>query len=260
MNKPATYRLGQIAANLERYRWMPRSLGTRYIYVNVPAFKLTAYEGNQKALEMKVIVGQNYQDKTTPVFADSMETVVFRPYWNVTDDIAEQEIWPKVQADPNYLEENQMETYQEGGKTRIRQKPGDKNSLGFVKFLFPNDYNIYLHDTPQHALFDKDVRAFSHGCIRVEKPVELAQWVLGWPADRVEAAMKTGADNQSVKVPKKIPVYITYFTTYVDNGVLHFGNDLYERDDTLIAAASAAAMPSDSVRGAVATLRDSAGS
>jgi len=255
MNKPVTYRLAQIAANMERYRWMPRTLGARYVYVNVPAFRLQAYDSGQKTLEMKVVVGQNYQDKTTPVFADSMETVVFRPYWYVTDDIADQETWPKINADPNYMAANDLETYKEDGKTHIRQKPGDKNSLGLVKFLFPNAYNIYLHDTPAKDLFNKDVRAFSHGCIRVEKPAELAQWVLGWPADRVDQAMHAGADNQSVKVSRKIPVYITYFTTFVEDGHLRFGNDLYDRDDALVAAAAKAAEPDSAVAAAAATLR-----
>ena len=116
----------------------------------------------------------------------------------------------------------------------MRQKPGEKNSLGYVKFLFPNDFNIYLHDTPNRELFEKDVRAFSHGCIRVEKASELAQWVLGWDAGRVDAAMHDG-DNQSVKLSQKIPVFITYGTAYMRDGQLYFGNDLYDRDDRLVA-------------------------
>jgi L,D-transpeptidase YcbB len=135
--------------------------------------------------------------------------------------------------DPNYLDENNMEIYNDHGRKAVRQRPGPKNSLGFVKFIFPNDYNIYLHDTPNHELFSKDVRAFSHGCIRVEKPAELAQWVLGWSPDKVQAAMD-GADNHQVNLPKKLPVYIVYFTTYVQDGQLHFGNDLYDRDSKLV--------------------------
>jgi L,D-transpeptidase YcbB len=252
MNVPADYRLGEIAANMERYRWLPRSFGTRYIFVNVPAFKLEAYDTGQKVLEMKVIVGQEYQDKATPVFADSMETVVFRPYWNVTPDIAAKEIFPKG---PAYLARENMETYQENGQTRVRQRPGPKNALGFVKFLFPNDFNIYLHDTPNHELFKEDVRAFSHGCIRLEKPAELAQWVLGWPADKVQQEMQNPPDNKSVKVPKKIPVYITYFTTYMNNGQLFFGNDLYNRDDKLVPVVMPGALPSKEVVDAVQALR-----
>src|SRR5205814_6448769 len=122
----------------------------------------------------------------------------------------------------------------QNGKPHLRQRPGPKNALGLVKFIFPNDFNIYLHDTPQDRLFDKDVRAFSHGCIRVEKPAELAQWVLGWDASRVEQAMQEGGDNKGVKLPRKIPVYIAYGTAYVRDGQLYFGNDLYHRDDELV--------------------------
>src|SRR6267378_468396 len=252
MNLPADYRLGQIAANMERYRWLPRSFGSRYIFVNVAAFKLEAYDGGQKALEMKVIVGQEYKDKATPVFADSMETVVFRPYWEVPPAIAAKEVFPKGAG---FLASQNMETYRQNGETHLRQRPGPKNALGYAKFLFPNDFNIYLHDTPNHELFNKDVRAFSHGCIRVEKPAELAQWVLGWPANRVEQEMQNPPDNKAVKVPHKIPVYITYFTTYMNNGELYFGNDLYNRDDKLVPVVMAGALPSKEVVEAVQALR-----
>jgi murein L,D-transpeptidase YcbB/YkuD len=252
MNVPASFRLGEIAANMERYRWLPRSFGSRYIFVNVSAFRLEAYDSGQKTLEMKVIVGQEYQDRATPVFADSMETVVFRPYWEVPPTIAAKEIFPKGSA---YMARENMETYRRGGVTHVRQRPGPKNALGFVKFLFPNDFNIYLHDTPNHELFKEDVRAFSHGCIRVEKPAELAQWVLGWPADKVREQMDNKPDNKSVKVPQKIPVYITYFTTYINNGQLYFGNDLYSRDDKLVPIVMAGAMPSKEIVDAIQALR-----
>ena len=255
LNVPVEYRLGQIAANLERHRWMPRALGTRYIYVNVPAFHLTAYDKGEPALEMKVIVGEEYEDRATPVFSDSMETVVFRPYWNVTPDIQAKEIEPKLASDPGYLAENDMEYWNDGGARRIRQRPGPKNSLGLVKFLFPNDFNIYLHDTPARELFDKDVRAFSHGCIRVEKPNELAQWVLGWDATRVEQGMQEGGDNRTVKLPKKIPVYIVYGTAYLRDGQLHFGNDLYHRDDQLVKAMAEGAVVSSRAVAAIEELK-----
>ena len=256
MNVQPTYRLAQIAANLERYRWMPRDLGTRYILVNVPQFYLHAFDSGQKVLDMKVIVGQEYEDKATPVFSDSMEFVVFRPYWNVTPAIAAKEIFPKEEANPGYLAANNMEVYNDHGRRAVRQLPGPKNSLGLVKFMFPNDFNIYLHDTPNGELFKKDVRAFSHGCIRLEKPAELAQWVLGWPADRVQQAMQNGPNNKQVNLPQKIPVYIVYFTTFVENGQLGFGNDLYERDDKLVSALTTVAVPSDAVRQAQQALRD----
>jgi murein L,D-transpeptidase YcbB/YkuD len=243
LNVSAAYRLGQIAANLERDRWMPRSLGARYIVVNVPAFHLEAYDNGTKALDMKVIVGQEYEDKATPVFADSMETVVFRPYWNITPDIQASETAPKIASDPGYMQRENLEYFKDGGVTRIRQKPGPKNSLGLVKFLFPNDFNIYLHDTPAKELFDKDVRAFSHGCIRVEKPVELASWVLGWDQAKVLEA-EQGKDNNSVKLPRKLPVYIVYGTAYLKDGQIYFGNDLYHRDDKLVPAMADGALPS----------------
>ena len=254
MDVPASYRLAEIAANLERYRWMPRSLGTRYVLVNVPEFRLDAYDSGQKQLEMKVIVGQEYEDKATPVFSDSMEFVIFRPYWNITPDIAAKEVFPKVAADPGYLDANDMEEYSDHGRRAVRQRPGPKNALGFVKFIFPNDYNIYFHDTPNHELFKKDVRAFSHGCIRLEKPAELAQWVLGWPLDKVQEAMN-GADNHQVNLPKKLPVYITYFTTYVNAGQLNFGNDLYDRDSKLVTLLQSTALSSPATVEAQAKLR-----
>ena len=233
LNVSAGERAKQIAANLERHRWLPRALGTRYVFVNVPAFRLDAYDSGQKQLTMKVVVGQEYEGKVTPVFSDTMESVVFRPYWNITPDIQSKEIGPKASADPGYLARNEMEYYKDGGATRIRQRPGGKNSLGLVKFLFPNSFNIYLHDTPAKELFNKTDRAASHGCIRLEKPAELAQWVLGWEAERVQQAMNSGADNNAVRVPQKLPVYIVYFTAYIRDGQLFFGDDVYNRDANL---------------------------
>ena len=243
LNVPASYRLGQLAANLERFRWLPRDFGSRYILVNVPGFRLDAYDSGKKVLEMKVIVGAEYENRNTPVFSDSMQYVVFRPYWLVPDAIAAKEIWPKAQNDSTYLARNSYETYTDHGQTRVRQLPGGKNALGFVKFMFPNDFNIYLHDTPQGDLFAKDIRAFSHGCIRVEQPRELAEWVLGWSPDRVEGAMTAGPDNKTVNLPRKIPVYIVYLTTYMRDGELYFGNDLYDRDDALVKQLADGATP-----------------
>jgi murein L,D-transpeptidase YcbB/YkuD len=233
LNITADERVSQIEANMERHRWLPRTLGSRYIYVNVPSFRLDAYDSGQKALSMRVVVGSEYEGRTTPAFSDSMEVAVFRPYWNITPDIQRLEVGPKVASNPGYLDAENMEYYKDGGVTRIRQRPGGKNALGLVKFLFPNDFNIYLHDTPAKALFAQDARAASHGCIRVEKPAELAQWVLGWDAARVSDAMNNGPDNRTVKLPHKIPVYIVYFTAYLRDGELVFADDLYGRDDAL---------------------------
>lgn len=255
LNVSATYRLGQIAANMERFRWMPRSLGDKYVFVNVPAFHLDAYENGKQVMEMKVIVGAEYEDKNTPVFSDSMQYVVFRPYWNATDSIMAKELWPKAEADPTFLERNNYEIVNDGGKQRIRQKPGDKNALGLVKFMFPNSFSIYMHDTPEDQLFQKDVRAFSHGCIRLEKPEEMAEWVLGWTPEQVKSAMENGPDDHRVNLKEKVPVYIVYFTTYMRDGRLYFGNDLYNRDAPLVAAVKNGAQPTVSAVEAVKRLR-----
>ena len=255
LNVSVRHRLGQIAANLERFRWLPRSLGNRYLLVNVPAFRVEGYDNGQKTIEMKVIVGAEYEDRATPVFSDSMEVVVFRPYWNVTPDIQAKELAPLIAADPGYMARGNYEYFSDGGQTRIRQRPGPKNSLGLVKFLFPNDFNIYLHDTPNDELFKKDMRALSHGCIRLEKPDEMAQWVLGWDAGRVDEAMQNGPNNRTVKLPKKIPVYITYFTTYVRDGQIFYGNDLYSRDDELVQAMGEGGFPKEQTVQAVEALR-----
>jgi len=227
LNVPAAERVQQIAVNLERYRWLPRSLGERYIYVNVPSFRLQAYNNGQKELDMRVVVGAEYDGRSTPVFADSMEFVVFRPYWNVTPSIQEKEFAQYGSALPATYE-----FWNDGGTQRIRQRPGEKNSLGLVKFMFPNSFNIYLHDTPAKSLFRRADRAASHGCIRVQDPEALAEWVLGWDGGRVQSAMN-GADNRHVRLPGKIPVYIVYFTAYMRDGQLYFSDDVYARDENI---------------------------
>jgi len=236
MNVSPAYRASEIAANLERWRWMPRAFAERYILVNVPAFKLAAFDSGKQVLEMKVIVGQEYEGKATPVFADTMTSVVFRPYWLVP---------PNIQAKEFTGVPAGFESYSEGGQMRIRQLPGPKNALGLVKFLFPNDFNIYLHDTPNDELFKKDVRAFSHGCIRLEKPDEMARYVLGWDMEKIHDAMNNGSNDHTITLKKGIPVYITYFTAYVTDGQLYFGNDLYRRDDSLVEAMNPGALPSE---------------
>jgi murein L,D-transpeptidase YcbB/YkuD len=259
LNVPAPYRLGQIAANLERYRWLPRSLGSRYILVNVPAFRLQAFDAGKEALEMKVIVGADYENRATPAFSDSMQYVVFRPYWDVPDSIATKEIYPKLDKDPSFLDRNNYEMVSRKGEEHIRQKPGDGNALGLIKFIFPNDFNIYLHDTPEDKLFEKDVRAFSHGCIRVERPAELASFVLGWPADSVEHRLRSDDNDHRVDLSRKLPVYIVYFTAYVKDGQLYFGNDLYDRDSAVVKALASAAAGAEEHRQMVKSLQALAG-
>jgi L,D-transpeptidase YcbB len=233
LNVPADERMRQIASNMERHRWLPRALGERYVYVNVPSFRLDAYDSGQRVLSMKVVVGAEYNGHSTPVFSDSMRWVVFRPYWTPTENILKNEILPKIAKDRTYLARNDMEFAREDGGKVLRQRPGVHNSLGLVKFLFPNDYNIYLHDTNEKSLFAKNARAASHGCIRLEQPDKLAEYVLGWPPDSVKAAMETGKDNRTIVLPRKLPVYIVYFTSYERDGQLHFADDVYRRDDGL---------------------------
>ena len=275
LNNSAEYRLRQIAANLERLRWLPRTLGDRYIFVNVPAFRLEAYDQGQRALEMKVIVGSEFNDQETPAFADSMSYVVFRPYWNVPKNIALEEILPEAAKDPGYLRKRDYEVVRgwsetspvvgqsapswsaiEAGQLRIRQRPGPQNALGSVKFMFPNDFDIYLHDTAAPELFERDVRAFSHGCIRVERPEELGQFVLGWDQSRVAEAMENGPEARQVSLERKIPVYILYLTTYVRDGELYFGNDLYQRDEKLTLAVADAAVPTAETTRMLTELRE----
>ena len=260
LNLSATYRVGQLAANLERHRWLPRTLGGTHIFVNVPAFRLDVVEDGEQAMSMKVVVGSEYDDRATPAFADSMSYIEFSPYWNVPKEIAEKELWPKIRADPSYLSRNNYEIVTEkNGEQRIRQLPGPKNALGHVKFMFPNSFNIYLHDTPEDALFEKDVRAASHGCIRLERPVDLARWVLRdkpeWTDERMRSAMSQ-SKPRVVGLATKVPVYIVYFTTFTRDGQLHFGNDLYDRDGALVKAVFDALTPSEQVRAELAELRD----
>lgn len=259
MNVTAEQRVLQIAANLERYRWLPHDLGGRYILVNIPGFYLAAYDQGKPALEMNVVVGRDYGGRATPIFSDSMSYVIFDPYWNVPESIANREILPKAQRDPSYLTRSRFEIVKGSGadttvipvsslsrselapgnfRYRIRQEPGPKNSLGRVKFIFPNDYNVYLHDTPEDQLFGKRVRAFSHGCIRVQEPAQLAAFILGpqgWTAPKATTAMDA-SKWQRVDLSQKIPVYIAYFTTFERGGELSFRPDVYSQDKPLIAA------------------------
>ena len=190
-------------------------------------------------LSMKVVVGAEYNGHATPVFSDSMRYVVFRPYWKPTPNILKAEILPKIAADKSYLARNDMEYGVEDGARVLRQRPGPHNSLGLVKFLFPNDYNIYLHDTNEKSLFGKAARAASHGCIRLEQPAKLAEFVLGWSPDSVSSAMNAGKNDRRISLAKKLPVYIVYFTAYERDGALHFANDVYRRDNLMNARVSA---------------------
>jgi hypothetical protein len=176
LNKPISNRIQQIIINSERARWMPAENDSDYLFINIPEFMLHAYEQGQPAFDMPVIVGKD--GTSTVIFNGKLKYVVFAPYWNVPESIVKNEILPKMKKDPYYLANQNMEITKEGTLPAIRQKPGPNNALGQIKFLFPNNYNIYLHDTPNKELFSKTTRNFSHGCIRVSDPPKLAEFLL----------------------------------------------------------------------------------
>jgi murein L,D-transpeptidase YcbB/YkuD len=250
MNVPAAARVRQIELNLERWRWLPRDLGDRHIIVNIPEYRLEVWDHGRVPLAMKVVVGK--KDNPTPVLADRMTTVVFSPYWNIPPEIVQKETLPHVLKDPAYLDKNNIEVVRASNndepvdvksidwddadvatKVRFRQKPGAGNSLGLVKFIFPNHFNVYLHDTPAQALFSRIERDFSHGCVRVERPMDLAKYVLrdqaSWTEEKIDEAMHSGQER-SVALKEPLPVYLVYFTAWEENGTTKFGDDVYGYD------------------------------
>ena len=233
MNVSAIERVKQILINMNRMRWMPQAPDGKLIVVNIPEFILHMYDGKNKVFDMDVVVGK--EGHNTIIFSDKLTTIVFSPYWNVPSSIVKKEILPAMEKNENYLEENNMEIYGEQDNIpAIRQKPGGDNSLGKVKFLFPNNFNIYFHDTPAKSLFNKDVRAFSHGCIRLSEPEKLANYLLKdnsrWTKEKINEAMNS-TEEKYVAVKDPVPVFITYYTAWVDeDGKLNFRNDIYEHD------------------------------
>jgi murein L,D-transpeptidase YcbB/YkuD len=257
LNVPLSQRVLQLQLTLERWRWLPHEFAQPPIIVNIPEFRLRALDENNKVvLAMNVVVGRAYR-RQTPVFAKDMTHVIFRPFWNVPLSIQRSEVVPNIERDPSYLSKKNYEVVTHGGEVvtsgpisdeilgqlrkgtlEVRQRPGITNALGLVKLMFPNEYNVYLHDTPSPELFARPRRDFSHGCIRVENPVELTTWALrnnpGWDKARVEAAMQTGKNNYQVNLVKPIPVLILYGTAIVDtNEEVHFFDDIYGHDARL---------------------------
>lgn len=252
LNVPLDWRIQQVAINQQRWRWMPDDLGERHFLVNIPHYTLVAREAGKPIMDIRVVVGK--PGNNTPIFSEDMETVVFSPYWNIPDTIAEDETAPAVARDPGYLAKQGIEILRVSGSgtetvaardvdwdnpealkgLAFRQRPGAGNALGHVKFLFPNAHNVYLHDTPADALFAKPGRAFSHGCVRVEEPEALAKYVLKgypeWSDEAIFAAMRAGVEKH-VRLKQTIPVHMAYFTAWVDvNGGLHFQPDIYGYD------------------------------
>ena len=262
MNVPLSKRVREMQLTLERWRWLPIELHAAPLVANIPEFRVRGYDENYKInLSMNVVVGKAY-NHDTPVFEDSMEYVIFRPYWNVPYSIARAEFFKRIEGDPDYLAKKGFEVVDNrqnvvasgavssdvlaqlrAGKLFIRQNPGPKNSLGLVKFIFPNSFNVYMHDTPEQGKFAQSRRDFSHGCIRLEKPADMAVWVLrdnpgNWNMDRVRAAMN-GAPNQQVNLAHPIPVLIVYATVIIsEDGLVHVYDDIYGHDARLEAVLS----------------------
>jgi murein L,D-transpeptidase YcbB/YkuD len=256
LNTPVSRRVQQIEWALERWRWMPEQLDEQTILVNIPEFRLRARDAQTgEELTMRVVVGKAAGHQT-PVFGGDIKHVVFRPYWSVPPAIQRNEILPKLERDGNYLARNNFELVDDSGRSagsgvdagtlrrvrngslQVRQKPGDSNALGLVKFLFPNDNNVYLHSTPQQSLFGRARRDFSHGCIRVEDPVALATWALRddtrWTREKIEAAMNGDKNDVYVKIGRPINVLIVYATAAVTtDGQVNFFDDIYGHDTQL---------------------------
>lgn len=257
LNVSLATRVRQLQDALERWRWLPPSFPQPPVVVNIPEFALRAFGPNQTvALTMNVVVGKAVRNQT-PVFAKDMRYIVFRPYWNVPRSIVRGEIIPAIVKNRNYIAAKGFEvTDMDGkpvtsgaindavlaqlraGKLTVRQKPGPNNALGLIKFIFPNAHDVYLHSTPAPQLFTQSRRDFSHGCIRVQKPAELAAWILRnqppWNLEKVQAAMQSGADNQQVNLATPVPVLILYVTAVVEeDGSVHFFDDIYGHDKTL---------------------------
>jgi len=259
LDVPLSQRAMQLKLALERWRWLSADLGTTFIAVNIPEFRLRAYENGRQALTMKVIVGEA-SGGHTPIFADRIDSLVFRPAWRLPLHVQRNEVLPDLRKDSQYLAKNHMEVVNssghtvdaltpavlqqiDSGKLAIRQQPGDGNALGLVKFVFPSSEGIYLHGTSETNLFTSYRRDFSHGCIRLEHPTALASWVLRnypqWTPERVESAM-VGNQSINVKLENPVPVFVFYNTAVVEeNGDVHFYDDIYGQDAALEKALAA---------------------
>ncbi|HEV8238291.1 MAG TPA: L,D-transpeptidase family protein [Thermoanaerobaculia bacterium] len=230
LNVPVLARMRQIALNLERWRWVPDDFGQRAVVVNLPGYNLDVEEQGRQVMSMRVVVGDEGWE--TPVFSDRIRFLTLNPYWNVPPGIFAKEIQPKMASDPGYLYSHDMEWTE--NRDSVRQRPGPENPLGKVKFMFPNKYDIYLHDTPAKALFDEADRNGSHGCIRVERPLDLADYLMQddpkWGGGQLRAAIDAG-EQRDVKLPQPVPVYLLYFTAMPgSDGNVAFFEDIYDID------------------------------
>ena len=241
LNVPLKQRIRQMELNMERLRWILGNIEERFIVVNIANFQLDVIENDKSILSMKVVVGKPYQ--RTPIFTSKMTYIVINPAWNIPDSIARKEILKKIEKNPNYLAEQNIKVLEEvkgsrkGLPYRFRQEPGPLNPLGTIKFMFPNEYDVYLHDTSAKRLFSENVRTFSHGCTRIEKPLELAEYLFRddprWSRKELVAAIEKGTE-QTVMIPHPVNVHFLYLTAWVDeSGSVQFRNDVYGRDKSL---------------------------
>ncbi len=232
LNVPASKRVEQILINLERMKWMPEAPEGRLILVNIPEFRMHIFDNKSKDFDMDIVVGK--EGNSTINFSGELNQVVFNPYWNVPRSIVAKEVLPGIDQNPDYLEEHKMEiTGEEDGLPVVRQIPGDHNALGQVKFLFPNSFNIYFHDTPEKELFKKTKRAYSHGCIRLSEPMKLANYLLedsDWDQVKVDSTLAAG-EEKYVRIKNPVPVIIAYNTCWInDRGLIEFRDDIYNFD------------------------------
>lgn len=235
LNIPIEDRIKQMLINIERMIWMPEQ-SSRYIIANIPDYRLYVIEQDSVVLDMAIVVGK--AGNKTVIFSDELKYIVFSPYWNVPGSIVRNEIVPAMNRNSSYLKRNNMEvTGTSNGLPVVRQKPGRNNALGKVKFIFPNTYNIYFHDTPAKSLFEREKRSFSHGCIRLSKPFELVKYLLKDEADWTDKQIHEAMNRNSEKwltLKEPLPVFIVYFTSWVDKeGLLHFRDDIYEHDSRM---------------------------
>ncbi|MGA7386034.1 MAG: L,D-transpeptidase family protein, partial [Methylocella sp.] len=216
----------EIIANMERWRWMPRDMGETHIEVNIPDYEAVVIEKGAVIERNRVVVGK--EQTPTPVFSDTMKFLIVNPAWNVPQSIIRNEMLPRLASDPDYLHRLGYEVFSRAGHLVVRQPPGERNALGRIKFVFPNDFAVYMHDTPLRKLFASAKRAFSHGCVRVDDPFRFAETVLGngWSEQRIKKLI--GGKERYVYLPKPLPVYLEYFTTFVDeSGELQLRDDVY---------------------------------
>ncbi|MBA4258024.1 MAG: hypothetical protein C0446_02595 [Chitinophaga sp.] len=236
LNIPLKKRVEQLLINMERARWMPPQQDSTFVLVNIPEFKLRVFEKSKIALQMNVIVGSSANG--TVIFNGNLQYIVFSPYWNVPESIVRNEILPAIRRNPGYIAKHNMEITNAKGKLpQVRQKPGPNNALGRVKFLFPNNFSIYLHDTPNRNLFAQTNRGLSHGCIRIAEPKKFAEFLLrdqpNYTSTAIDSLMYLEKEKW-VTLKKKIPVFLVYFTSWVDQtGVLHFRRDIYQHDQKM---------------------------